>query len=332
MNGRRHEPPLVLRTWVFRPASSPRGLPRKGWPISATSRSAEGAEAIRAMGYRAFVFDGAKPLPAEALGRVSRMLLSRPRPAPTATLSCACIGDSLRARGSSAGSPISRPPASMAIMAAAWSPRRRRSRPTPSAATAAAGGDAVAAVARAGLPVHIFRLAGIYGPGRNQLVSLLDGTAKRVIKARPGLQPHPCRGHRQRARASIARPNPGRAYNVCDDEAAPPQDVVEFGAKLLGLPVPPAIPFEQAELSPMARSFYADSKRVSNARHEAGTGRGPRLSHLPRGPCAGACASELTLTRGRMIAASAARQTRDAVGALGEPQHGFAQQREVAGR
>ena len=66
--------------------------------------------------------------------------------------------------------------------------------------------------------------------------------------------------------ASIARPHPGRAYNVCDDEASPPQDVVAFGAELLGLPVPPAIPFEQAELSPMARSFYADSKRVSNAR------------------------------------------------------------------
>ena len=66
--------------------------------------------------------------------------------------------------------------------------------------------------------------------------------------------------------ASITHVSPGAAYNVCDDEASPPQDVVEYGAKLLGLPVPPDIPFEQAELSPMARSFYADSKRVSNAR------------------------------------------------------------------
>ena len=66
--------------------------------------------------------------------------------------------------------------------------------------------------------------------------------------------------------ASIAHPAPGRAYNVCDDEACPPQDVVAFGATLLGLPVPPDVPFEGAQLSPMARSFYADSKRVSNAR------------------------------------------------------------------
>ena len=66
--------------------------------------------------------------------------------------------------------------------------------------------------------------------------------------------------------ASIAKPNPGRAYNVCDDEPCPPQEVVEYAANLLGLPVPPEIPFEDANLSPMAKSFYADSKRVSNKR------------------------------------------------------------------
>ena len=66
--------------------------------------------------------------------------------------------------------------------------------------------------------------------------------------------------------ASIEKPDPGRAYNVCDDEACPPQDVVEYAAQLLGLPVPPDVPFDDAMLSPMARSFYADSKRVSNAR------------------------------------------------------------------
>jgi len=66
--------------------------------------------------------------------------------------------------------------------------------------------------------------------------------------------------------ASIAKPNPGRAYNVCDDEPCSPQDVVTYAAALLGLPVPPEIPFEDANLSPMARSFYADSKRVSNKR------------------------------------------------------------------
>jgi nucleoside-diphosphate-sugar epimerase len=117
-----------------------------------------------------------------------------------------------------------------------------------------------------GLPVHIFRLAGIYGPGRNQLLSLIDGTAKRVIKPGQIFSRIHVEDIANVLEASIARPDPGRAYNVCDDEASPPQDVVAYGASLLGLPVPPAIAFEDAELSPMARSFYADSKRVSNAR------------------------------------------------------------------
>ena len=117
-----------------------------------------------------------------------------------------------------------------------------------------------------GLPVHLFRLAGIYGPGRNQLLNVRDGSAKRIIK--PGqifsrIHVDDISGV---LAASIAKPNPGRAYNVCDDEPCPPQEVVEFAASLLGLPVPPEIPFKDANLSPMAKSFYADSKRVSNGR------------------------------------------------------------------
>ena len=88
----------------------------------------------------------------------------------------------------------------------------------------------------------------------------------------------------RRSLASMARPDPGRAYNVADDEPAPPQDVIAFAAELLGLPVPPEVPFEAAELSPMARSFYGESKRVANRRIKAGA-RGPaRLSRLSRRP------------------------------------------------
>ena len=72
--------------------------------------------------------------------------------------------------------------------------------------------------------------------------------------------------------ASIARPNPGRAYNVCDDEPAPPQDVIAYAAQLLGLPPPPEVAFEDAKLSGMAASFYAESKRVSNTRIKAELG------------------------------------------------------------
>ena len=72
--------------------------------------------------------------------------------------------------------------------------------------------------------------------------------------------------------ASIARPNPGRAYNLADDRPAPPSEVTEFACRLLGLPPPPEEPFEAAELSPMAASFYRDNKRVFNARIKAELG------------------------------------------------------------
>ncbi len=117
-----------------------------------------------------------------------------------------------------------------------------------------------------GVPVHLFRLAGIYGPGRNTLLNLRDGSAKRIIKPGQIFSRIHVEDIAGVLAASIAKPNPGRACNVCDDEPCPPQEVVKFAADLLGLPPPPEIPFEDAELSPMAKSFYADSKRVSNQR------------------------------------------------------------------
>ena len=117
-----------------------------------------------------------------------------------------------------------------------------------------------------GLPVHIFRLAGIYGPGRNTLENLREGTAKRVIRKGQVFSRIHVDDIAGVLLASIARPHPGRVYNVADDEPCPPQDVVTFGAELLGMKPPPETAFEEAELSPMARSFFADSKRVSNAR------------------------------------------------------------------
>ena len=117
-----------------------------------------------------------------------------------------------------------------------------------------------------GLPVHLFRLAGIYGPGRNQLETVRCGTARRIIKPGQVFSRIHVDDITGILAASIGRPNPGAAYNLCDDEAAPPQDVVAFAAELLGMDPPAEIDFETAELSPMARSFYAESKRVSNKR------------------------------------------------------------------
>lgn len=114
--------------------------------------------------------------------------------------------------------------------------------------------------------LHLFRLAGIYGPGRNQLLSLIDGTAKRVVKPGQVFSRIHVSDIAGVLAASMAKPDPGRAYNVCDDEPCPPQDVVTYAAELLGIVPPPEVSFEAAELSAMAKSFYAESKRVANGR------------------------------------------------------------------
>ncbi|SMX38424.1 SDR family oxidoreductase [Maliponia aquimaris] len=124
--------------------------------------------------------------------------------------------------------------------------------------------DAWAAIP--GLPLHIFRLAGIYGPGRGPFAKVRNGTARRIIKENQVFSRIHVEDIARILKASIDRPNPGRVYNLCDDDPAPPQDVIACAAELLGMPVPPAVPFEEADLSPMARSFYGESKRVSNIR------------------------------------------------------------------
>ena len=115
------------------------------------------------------------------------------------------------------------------------------------------------------LPVHVFRLTGIYGPGRSQLDALRTGAAKRIDKPGQMFSRIHVDDIVSALRLSMASPRPGAIYNLADDEAAPPQDVVAYAAELLGVPPPPSIPFAQAQLSPMAASFYAENKRVSNA-------------------------------------------------------------------
>lgn len=116
-----------------------------------------------------------------------------------------------------------------------------------------------------GIPVAVLRLSGIYGPGRNAFVNLENGSARRLIKA--GQIFNRIRVEDiGRFTAFLIEQGHGGVYNVTDAEPSPPQDVIEYAANLMGVPVPPDIPFETAELSPMARSFYGETKRVSNAR------------------------------------------------------------------
>ena len=116
------------------------------------------------------------------------------------------------------------------------------------------------------LPIHIFRLAGIYGPGRGPFEKVRAGTAQRVNKPGQVFSRIHVDDIAQTLYASILSPDPAGLYNLCDDDPAPPQDVIGYAAELLGLPLPPVISFEEADLSPMARSFYAENKRIRNDR------------------------------------------------------------------
>jgi nucleoside-diphosphate-sugar epimerase len=239
-----------------------RSLQAEHWTVAGTRRDGTGA------GYPAIPFDGRQALPGDALDNVTHILVSIPPDEDGDPVLRYCSAEIIaRGRrlvwvgylsttgvyGDHGGGWVDED-----TPRAPLSDRARRR---------AEAEDGWLALQRDhGVPVHVFRLAGIYGPGRNQLEAVTEGSAKRIIKQNQVFSRIHVDDIVGVLRASMARPNPGRIYNVADDEPAPPQDVVAFAARLLGRPAPAEVPFEQAELSPMARSFYSESKRVSNRR------------------------------------------------------------------
>ena len=239
----------------------------EGWKVTGTSRSEDGCVRLREQGFSAVVFDGETPIEdfQTVFADVSHMLISAP---PVAD------GDpALKVHGQDiAGIAGQLQWAGYLSTVGVYGDRQggwvdETSELSPSTERGQRRADAEASwQAIEGLPVHIFRLPGIYGPGSNQLVSLLEGKARRIVKPGQVFSRIHLDDIATTLRASIDQPNPGQIYNVCDDEAAAPQDVVAYAAGLLGLEPPPEVAFDEAEMSPMGRSFYAESKRVSNRR------------------------------------------------------------------
>jgi len=116
------------------------------------------------------------------------------------------------------------------------------------------------------IPTHVFRLSGIYGPGRSALDSIRAGVARRIDKPGHKFNRIHVEDIVQVLLASFDKPNPGAAYNLADDYPAPSQEVIAYACELLGMPIPPLLPFDQADLAPMALSFYKDNKVVLNNR------------------------------------------------------------------
>ena len=242
-------------------------LKPKGWRITGTCRDADKAAALEREGVTALVFDGSAPIAdlAAHLAAPTHVLLSVPPDDG---------GDPVwRLHGADLNACAARIPwLGYLSTTGVYGDRQGGWVDEASDLTPATKRGALRLKAEQqwleakGLPVHIFRLAGIYGPGRNPLARVMKGTARRVVKPGQVFSRIHVDDIAQVLEASISRPNPGAAYNVCDDFAAPPQDVIAHAAELLGQPIPPDIPFEAAEMSPMGRSFYAESKRVRNDR------------------------------------------------------------------
>jgi nucleoside-diphosphate-sugar epimerase len=237
----------------------------EGWRVSGTSRSADRVAQLRALGFAGVVFDPDTPVPAAALSVVSHILVSIPPGAggdPTferhrddiaALPALAWLGylSTTGVYGDRGGGWVDE---SSAVRPTGERGRRRL----------LAERSWLGLWRSRGVAVHVFRLAAIYGPGRSPFAGLRAGTARRVGKPGQVFSRIHVEDLAQVLRASIAQPRPGAVYNVCDDEPAPPELVTAYAARLIGVEPPPLVPFEQADLSAMARSFYDDNKRVAN--------------------------------------------------------------------
>lgn len=247
-----------------------RRLTSGGWRVAGSARTPEKAEALRAQGVEAVVFDGAAPGPgvATALDGATHVLQSIPPgevgdpvlihhradlAARSGTIRWLGYLSTLGVYGDHDGAWIDETAATAPV-----SPRNAR--------RVVAEQDWLRFGEEAGIPVMLFRIAGIYGPGRNALVNLKAGKARRLVKPGQVFNRIHVADIAGVLAASMARPRAGGVYNLSDDEPGPPQDVIAFAADLMGVAPPPEIAFDDAELTPMARSFYSANRRARNDR------------------------------------------------------------------
>ena len=240
-------------------------LLRQGWTVRGTTRSPAKADALRQEGFAMQLFGRDAPLPdvAGALNGVTHVLQSiapdeHGDPVFDAHRDDLSAANTLRWLGYLGTTAV------YGDRDGAWVDETAELRPVQPRAVRRAAAEG--AWLGSGLPAHVFRLAGIYGPGRSVVDDLREGTGRRIVKPGQVFSRIHVEDIATVLEASMARPRPGRVYNVCDDEPAPSQDVTACAAELLGIAPPPETPFETAELSPMARSFYADNRRVRNER------------------------------------------------------------------
>lgn len=235
-------------------------------PISGTSRTEEGIEALADSPYRAHLFDGEAP--GRTLGtdlrRATHAVMSIP-PSEAGDPALRMHRADLDAAADLKWLGYFSTVGVYGDFGGAWIDESAATRPINqrSAHRVEVEQQWRDYAAQRAVPLLILRLAGIYGPGRSAFDKLREGTARRIVKPNQVFN----RIHVEdigRVTALAAQRKLAGTYNLADDEPAPPQDLIEYAAQALGVPVPADIPFEEANMTPMARSFYSDNKRVSN--------------------------------------------------------------------
>jgi len=242
----------------------------EGWDLGGTTRSKEKRAELRAKGIEAYIFDSEKPLgdPVSMIGHTTHLLISTPPDHEGDIVFAQHAEDILHLMPDLEWVGYLSTTGVYGDRDGAWVDETSKIRPSTIRGTrrAIAEEQWFSLFKAYGLPVHIFRLAGIYGPGRSALDSVRSGIARRIMK--PG---HAfCRIHVDdivaTLKKSMASPKAGEIYNVADDEPAPSHEVIAYAARLLGKDPPPLVRFEDANLAPITISFYSENKSVKNSK------------------------------------------------------------------
>lgn len=250
-------------------------LQAEGWNVAGTCRSADKQADLKSQGIDAFLFDGKNPIPTPsyALSGVTHILSSIPPDEsgdPVLRLHLRDIASlpSLKWAGYLSTTGV------YGDRGGDWvdesTPRAPTTERGKRRATAEMAWQELHRTAL--VPVHLFRLPGIYGPGRSTFDAIAAGRTRRIFKEGQLFSRIHVDDLATAIVASMHRPKAGAIYNICDDEPAPPQDVTAYACDLAGVPVEPLTPIDEAALSPMAASFYSESKRVRNTRMKVDLG------------------------------------------------------------
>ena len=261
---------LFLFGYGFSGQALARRLAASGWDVFATHRDADGAARIAADGHQP-VDLADRDAVTEALGRTQALLVTAPPGAQGCPGLNSLVGPLAEAGAFPDWIGYLSTTGVYGDRQGGWVTESSRltAQSVEGARRVAAERDWLDVGRGMGLTVTVFRLPGIYGPGSSAFDRLRAGVARRI--AAPGQVFSRIHVDDLAAglEASIARPRAGGTYNLCDDEPAPNSDVIAHAARLLGMQPPPEIALEDAKLAPAAMRFYAESKRVSNARAKA---------------------------------------------------------------